>query len=80
MTLEVKVASSDARLVSGVYHNVVLKCSRRMLQSALVVLLKAFLRTDYKAGKTTHESSQKGGLCLLQRKDAVDKNPRPEET
>lgn len=38
---------SGVRLVPDTNHNLVYKCSRRMLQSASVVLLKAFIRTDY---------------------------------
>lgn len=39
---------SDVRLVPDTNHSLVYECSRRMLQSASMVLLKAFVRTDYK--------------------------------
>lgn len=50
--------------------------SRRMLQSASVVLLKAFVRTDYKDLQNHMWKKPEGLLC---REDIVDENPRSEE-
>lgn len=75
MILEVNVGLlSDVRLVPDTNHSFVYKCSRRMLQSASVVLLKAFVRTDY---KDLQNHKKPGGL--LCRKYIVDENPRSEE-
>lgn len=67
---------SDVRLVPDTNHNLVYKCSRRMLQSASAVLLEAFLRTDYKDLQDHKWKKPEGLLC---RKDIVDENPRSEE-
>lgn len=67
---------SDVRLVPDMNHNLVYKCSRRMLQSASVVLLKAFVRTNYKDLQNHKWKKPEGLLCW---KDIVDENPRSEE-
>lgn len=77
MILEVNVGLlSDVRLVPDTNHSFVYKCSRRMLQSASVVLLKAFVRTDYKDLQSHKWKKPEGLLC---RKYIVDENPRSEE-